>query len=191
MSRKYRYWVDGKRRQRVIRDKKSEDIGEFEMNKIYRSFELIGIYESFVGEEKDFHEFYKKKTSEQKFCYRNHGINIIYNLLDKEKSFDELDYRVSKKSMRRTGLSVVTVRAYEGTEIFVNRIIKYIKENKFLENFYLEHIHKKDIAEYLLSQNDLIDWHIEHRKGGKAKYFGNMKTEIGEAIKWEKKEENK
>lgn len=172
-----------KRRQRYIHDRrKKKENALIEMNVIYKSFELIGLYDLYSGPDESFHKFYEENTQIRKYKFRNHGIDVIYDLLDNEGQLAKNAYFISKKSIRQTGIHISTVRVYEGTELFVNRMIKFFNENKFLGNFYKQYIHSCDISEYLSFQHDYIMDYCGKNGGGNAKYFGKMDKKIGEII---------
>ena len=171
-----------KRKQRVI--KNCRELQEIERdsvveNVIYKSLELIGIYENYQGSDEEFYSTYCKETDTPRYHYRNKGVDIIY---EKIINRDIKDYRITKRSMKRTGICFVTRRVYEGTDIIVNAIIDYFKENDFLYDFYAHHIHRQDVFEYLLFQHDCLVTHRMIHSGINTEYFTDMETRIEKEI---------
>lgn len=171
--------------QLVLRGKKINNFGKLEYNKIYFAFELIGLYDLFKGSDYEFPEYYKSQMEEgiRRYYFRNRGVNIIHDLLclDLEPN-NELGFYISKRSMRRTGISKYTVISYQGTEVFVDRILKYFEENQFLGEFYFNHIHNPNINKYLLFQDDYIKEYITTHHGERAEVFNDMREAIEERI---------
>ena len=156
------------------------------VNRIYKTLELIGIYEKYksLNEKNDFPKYYNNCTAIPKYWCRNRGLDIIYDLLKSEGMIDNLDYIFSKGSMRKTGIYICSRRAYEGTEIFVERMIKYLKDDDYLWNFYInnESIHSNNIHVYLDFQDDLITENNLIRFDHIINYFCDMRAYIGGSI---------
>ena len=165
----------------VIRGKKVNNYGVLEYNKIYLALELIGLFDMYEGSEEEFRHFYDSRISEgnRRYYYRNKGVNIIYDILTLEGTLESNpQLHVSKRSMRRSGVSKRRVIVYQGTEVFVARIIKYFEDNQFLGDFYFERIHNNEVSKYLLFQSDFIDEYTLTHHGIRANYFNEMKETI-------------
>ncbi len=167
-----------RKRQRMICNRRQGN--GIEINTIFRALELIGIYNEYNGDDDSFYKFYRSETSFRKYYYRNRGIDIIYELICKK--YGDIEYNISKRSMRRTGISVYKTRVYEGTDIMVDVILWYICENRFLEDFYISHIHEYHIEGYLLSQYDCIKIYVGNHYGSKAECFASVERNIQERI---------
>ncbi len=128
---------------------------------------------------KSFYIYYKRNP---KYVFRNRGIDIIYQAMmdDEELKIKELEYRICKRSLKRTGIAKSNIRAYEGTDLVVKEIIKYMNNNDFLKEFYFNKIHTMDIDRYLKFQQKLIEWYCDIFAflGDKPELFGALDLEI-------------
>lgn len=174
-----------RREQRVIKNELNIfDVDNIKVNKIYKAFELIGIYSIFQGNNAQFHLFYEAETINPRYRNRNRGIDIIYKRLCKSiaSETNNIEFEITKRSLKRTGICFVTTRVYEGTDLIVKAIIDYFREDNYLFEFYINHIHSENIPEYLIFQHDCLTRYINEHFGEKAEYFANMEKEIEKKI---------
>ncbi|MBQ9609458.1 MAG: hypothetical protein IJV15_08460 [Lachnospiraceae bacterium] len=160
------------------------DFGQFEnVNLIYKGLELIGIFDAYEENGEDFSDYYNKCTQNRKYTYRNRGVDIIYDKVNKDthKNSYGLEFKISKRNIKRTGIIHRNNMAivYDGTEVIVKCIFDFICQNKDLYDFYLNHIHKDTINKYLSFQGICIDRFVQESNSKlRTNYINKMKDEI-------------
>lgn len=171
---------DTRRKQFVVADLRKSD-GLMATNCIFKALELIGIYSSCSDAEQksQFHMIYAQKYNKKSLYYRNRGIDVIYNEINAESN----EFFISKRSMRRTGISFRKARVYEGTYIIVKKIIDFIYKNGDLKPIYDVHIRNTEIDKYLTFQYDCMNKYICTKRNLKSRVLAKMESNIEEKIK--------
>lgn len=142
-----------------------------EKNKIYYMFELIGIHSEFLkSDEEDFERYYFDRHEKTEFQYRNIGIQTIYELIvadndGKTPVYYKNRYRISKRSMRRFGVTYknIPVIVQPGWDKVMEIVKQYISAYALLKNIYIKYIMKigNETSVYMTFQDVCITRYCE------------------------------
>lgn len=156
-------------------------------NKIYKCFELIGIFEEYQPDliSDDFEKWYIQCEREKAYKYRNIGVMHIYKLLEKEyEGLNHRKYHISKTSMRHFGITYIgqTVKVYEGTYVVLDVMISVIKENPVMWEVYKKYIEREDLDQYLDFQKECMDKYIRTPITSRQNYYDGIRGKLKNLI---------
>lgn len=158
-----------------------------EVNKVYRCFELIGIFEKYQPNlnNDDFESWYIQCVNEKVYTYRNIGVQYVYNLLEENYEGINGQYHISKTSMRRYGITYwgQTIKVYEGTYVVLNRMIEEFRSNPVMWHIYIRHIGRCDFKKYFDFQNSCMDEYIGAAITHRQKYYAQIREGLQGLIK--------
>lgn len=179
------------RRQKLLRSRSKELWIEEGINQVFLCFELVGVNAIFKEYENkrglSFEEFYEEKVSENKFCYRNMGVLVIFDIIEKMRKDDklpEVKYYISKTSMKRYGINFKRsfVRVYESSAVVLKILLDHIMADENMAAVYNKSIKMNTMLEYFDFQAKCLD----EDKGGlithKKRVFIGVGNDLAELI---------
>lgn len=172
-----------------------------EVNCIYKSFELIGILESYIEDNhthnpngfniENFIRYYENHIIIPRFKYRNLGVKVIFQQLQQQydNNFVGISgtvFSFTTNSLKRTGIWfwLSRSRVYEGTDYIVKAIFYYLS-NSYLKDFYIqgEDFYSDNVSKYLKFQYDCLHDYVRgDSTGRKAAYYNTMETNMEKNI---------